>query len=38
MSTVSISPQTPVGLVSSWVAAFNERDLDGMLDCLDRDV
>lgn len=38
MSTVSVSSQTPLDLVSSWVAAFNERDLDGMLDCLDRDV
>jgi len=38
MSTVSISSQAPVDLVSSWVTAFNERDLDGMLECLDGDV
>jgi ketosteroid isomerase-like protein len=37
-STVSVSSPAPVDLVSSWVAAFNERDLDGMLDCLDRNV
>ena len=26
---VSISSQAPVDLVSAWVAAFNEHDLDG---------
>ena len=35
---VSISSQAPVDLVSAWVAAFNEHDLDGMLVRLDRSV
>jgi ketosteroid isomerase-like protein len=38
MGAVRVSRQAPVDLVASWVAAFNERDLDGMLACLDPKV
>jgi len=38
MGAVSVSPEASGEVVSAWVEAFNARDLDGMLGCLDRRV